>query len=139
MIALILYAQNLAIHDKLISLCRCIQKHKKKVRNKACVEGFIVEASLVEEGTNFMSLYFKSNTRSIRNKVARYDDGASVLESLCDLEVFQYPGQCISPRGTRELTRQEYKVTFLFILTNIPEIDDFFEYVLETIVFIQVN
>jgi hypothetical protein len=89
MIALVLYAQNLAIHDKLISPCNCIQKLKKKVRNKARVEGYIVEASLVEEATNFLFLYFKSNARSIRNKVARYDDdGAFVLESLCDLEIF---------------------------------------------------
>jgi hypothetical protein len=40
------------------------------------------------------------------------------------------------PRGIRELTRQEYNVAFLYILTNIPEMDDYFEYVLGTIVFI---
>lgn len=59
--------------------------------------------------------------------MARYDDGASALESLCDLEVFQCPGRCMSPRGIRELTRQEYNVAFLYILTNIPEMDDYFE------------
>ena len=60
----------------------------------------------------------------------RYDDGASAFETVCDLEVFQYPGRCISPRGTRELSSEEYKAALLYIFTNIPEMDDFFEYVL---------
>jgi hypothetical protein len=49
---------------------RKIQQLKKKVRNKARVEGCIIEAELVEEATNFLSLYFKSHVRSVRNKAA---------------------------------------------------------------------
>jgi len=112
-------------------MCRFIKKLKKKVRNKARVEGCIVEASLVEEATNFVSLYFRASARSTKNKMPRYDDGASTFASVCDLEIFQYSGRCISPRGTHELSREEYKVAFLYILTNIPEMDDFFEYVLQ--------
>jgi hypothetical protein len=99
------------------------------VRNKARVEGSIVEAYLVEEATNFLSLYFKPNARSVRNKVPRYDDSASTFEAKCNLEIFKIPGRCMSPQGTRELTTEEYKAAFLYILTNIPEMDNFFKYV----------
>ena len=51
------------------SLFRCIAKLKKKVRNKARVEASIVEACLVEEATNHLSMYFRSNASSIRNKM----------------------------------------------------------------------
>jgi len=98
----------------------------KKVRNKARVEAAIVEAFLVEEATNFLSLYFKSSAPSIRNKMPRYDDGSSIFQGTCDLEIFKCPGRCISPRGIRSLSNEEYKVAFLYILTNIPEMDDFF-------------
>lgn len=56
----------------------------------------------------------------------RYDDGASSFHGACDLEIFKCSGRCISPRGIRELSSEEYKVAFLYILTNIPEMDDFF-------------
>jgi len=95
------------------------------------VEGSIVEAYLVEESTNFLSLYFNPTARSCRNKVPRYDDGSSTFDSVCDLQIFQYPGRCMSPQGSRELTRDEYKVAFLYILTNMPEMDDFFKYALK--------
>ena len=114
----------------LLSLCRFIQKLKKKVRNKARVEAGIVDAFLVEEATNHLTLYFKSKAPSIRNKMPRYDDGASTFQGSCDLEIFKCPGRCISPRGIRELSAEEYKVAFLYILTNVPEMDDFIMYVL---------
>lgn len=124
--------QNLANYNMLTcSLCRCIQKLRKKVRNKARVEAGIVEACLVEEVTNSLSLYFRSTAPSIRNKMPRYDDGASTFHDTCDLEIFKCPGRCMSPRGVRELSDKEYKVAFLYILTNTPEMDDFFMYVLK--------
>ena len=112
----------------LFGSCREIQKLRKKVRNKARVEGCIVEAELVEEATNYLSLFFKPQARSIRNKIPRYDDGASTFQSSCNLEIFQCPGRCISPRGVRELSTEEYEVAFLYILTNMPEMDEFFKY-----------
>jgi hypothetical protein len=53
----------------------------------------------------------------LKTKMPQYDDGASMFESVCDLEIFQYSGRCISPKGTREISREEYKVAFLYILT----------------------
>jgi hypothetical protein len=86
----------------------------------------MVEAFLVEEVTNNLSLYFKSTTPSIRNKIPRYDGGASTFQGTCDLEIFKCWGRCISPKGIRDLSNEEYKVAFLYILINMPEMEDFF-------------
>ena len=114
----------------MLSLRRCIQKLRKKVRNKARVEAGIVEAFLIEEAANTLSLYFRPHAPSVRNKVPRYDDCASSFQGTCDLDIFKCPGRCMSPRGVRELSNKEYKVAFLYILTNIPEMNAFFMYVL---------
>lgn len=90
-----------------------------------------MEAYLVEENANFVSLYFSPKVRSTRNKVPRYDDGASTFETSCNLQIFQYPGRWFSRQGCRDLTNEEYKAAFLYILTNISEMDIFFEYVFE--------
>ena len=127
------------MYNTLILLYRCIQKLRKKVRNRARVEASIVEACLIEEATNHLSLYFKSNAPSIKNKIPRYDDGASTFQCPCDLEIFKCPGRCISPRCTRELSKEEYKAAFLYILTNIPEMDDFFKYVSQLTVAVSFN
>jgi hypothetical protein len=92
--------------------CRKIQKLKAKVQNKARVEGCIVEAQLVEEATNFLTLFFRSQARSIRNKVPRYDDGAATFKSSCDLGIFQVPGRYMSPRGVHELPQEKYEAAF---------------------------
>ncbi|KAG2598293.1 hypothetical protein PVAP13_5KG360514 [Panicum virgatum] len=98
---------------------------RKKVRNKARVEGCIVEAQLVEEATNSTSLFFKSKVHSARNKAPRYDDRASTFLPCCDIEIFQQPGRCFCPRRMRDLSTHEYKAAFLYILINIPEMEDF--------------
>uniref|UniRef100_K3Y2Y9 DUF4218 domain-containing protein n=1 Tax=Setaria italica TaxID=4555 RepID=K3Y2Y9_SETIT len=104
-----------------------IQKLKAKVQNKACVEGCIVEAQLVEEATNFLTLLFRSQARSIRNKIPRYDDGAANFKSSSDIGLFQVPGHCMKPRGVHELPKEKYEAAFLYILTNMPEMDEFFQ------------
>ena len=57
----------------------------------------------------------------------RYDDGASSFKSSCNIEIFQYPGRCMSPRGVHELPTEKYEAAFLYILTNMPEMDEFFK------------
>jgi len=109
---------------------RYIQRIRKKVRNKARVEGSIVEAYLVEEAANFLSLYFRSQVHSIRNKTPRYDDGGSTSMRACGIELFEHTGRCFCSQGFRDLTTQQVKAAALYILTNIPEMDDFFKYVI---------
>lgn len=108
---------------------RNIQRLRKKVRNRARVEGSIAEAYLVEETTNFLAMYFKNDVHSIRNRPPRYDDGMLTFRAACDLEMFQHPGRCMSSRGYRDLTEEEYNAAFMYILTNLSEMDVFFEYV----------
>jgi hypothetical protein len=48
---------------------------KKKVTNKAKVEGSIYEAYLIDEITNFASHYFGDDVQTIWNQVPRNDDG----------------------------------------------------------------
>jgi hypothetical protein len=65
---------------------------KKKVTNKAKVEGFICEAYLIDEITNFASHYFGDDVQTIWNRVPQNDDGG--LKSLDGhLSIFSYPGK----------------------------------------------
>jgi hypothetical protein len=48
---------------------------KKKVTNKAKVEGSICEAYLIDEITNFASHYFGDDVQTIWNRVPWNDDG----------------------------------------------------------------
>ena len=34
----------------------------------------------------------------------------------------------MSPRGVYELSADKYEAAFLYVLTNMPEMDDFFKY-----------
>jgi hypothetical protein len=108
--------------------CRYIQRIRKKVRNKARVEGSIVEAYLVEEAANFLSLYFRPQVHSIRNPTPRYDDGGSSSIRGCGIELFEHTGRCFVSLGFRDLTSEQCKAAALYILTNISEMDDFFQY-----------
>lgn len=106
---------------------RGIGKLRKKVRNKSRVEGSIAEAYLIDEATNFFSLYFKSSVHSVRNRPPRYDDGAMTFDSTCELEMFERPGRCMSFSGLYDLTTKEYNAAFMYILTNLEEMDGFFK------------
>jgi hypothetical protein len=88
-----------------------------------------MEAYLIDEATNFFSLYLKSSAHSVRNRPPRYDDGAMTFQTTCDLDMFQRPGRCMSFSGLCDLTTKEYNAAFMYILTNIDEMDGFFKYV----------
>jgi len=49
--------------------------HKRKVKNKARVEGSICETYIIEETTTFYSYYFETHIHSRRTRVQRNDDG----------------------------------------------------------------
>ena len=77
-----------------------------------------------------MSLFFKSKVHSARNKAPRYDDGASTFVPTCDIEIFRQPGRCWCQRGCHDLSIEEYKAAFVYILTNKLEMEEFLKYVL---------
>ncbi|KAJ7942535.1 Transposon, En/Spm-like protein [Quillaja saponaria] len=43
---------------------RCMHSLEKKVRNKSCVEGSIAEAYIIQEISNFCSLYFGKDVQT---------------------------------------------------------------------------
>lgn len=104
---------------------RLMKYLKKMVKNKARVEGCIVEAYIVEEISNIVSLYFKRDAPSSRSKRSRYDDGYETHNSNCSLSTFQVPGRVHGKRGTKVLARDEYHAILIYIYTNTLEMDDF--------------
>ncbi|XP_043807714.1 uncharacterized protein LOC110620936 [Manihot esculenta] len=65
---------------------------KKKVKNKASVEGSIVEAYLIEENSSFCSHYFEPSISTRLNRVPRNDDGGHV-EPMGRLSIFTHAGR----------------------------------------------
>lgn len=98
---------------------------KKMVKNKACVEGCITEAYIVEEISKFVSLYFKSDVPSSRSKNRRYDDGYETMNYNCSISTFQVPGRAHGRQGTKVLTKDEYHTIMLHIYTNTLEMDEY--------------
>ncbi|XP_043816100.1 uncharacterized protein LOC122724634 [Manihot esculenta] len=96
---------------------------KKKVKNKAYVEGSIVEAYLIEEISSFCSHYFEPSISTRLNRVPRNDDGGHV-ELMGRLLIFTHAGR---PFGHldhgRILSNEEYHAAHLYVLLNCPEID----------------
>ena len=73
---------------------------KKKVTNKAKVEGSICEAYLIDEITNFASHYFGDDVQTIWKQVPQNDDGS--LKSLDgQLSIFSYSEKKLSKRFYR--------------------------------------
>lgn len=104
---------------------RAMGKSKKWVKNKARVEGCITEAYIVDEISNFVSLYFASDVPSSRNKKQRVDDGYDTFSTGCSLSTFQVPGRKYGNMGSRDLSRDEHKAVMLYIYTNTLEMEDF--------------
>ncbi|XP_078167089.1 uncharacterized protein LOC144561865 [Carex rostrata] len=106
---------------------RCIGCLKRKVANKARVEGSILEAYIAEEMTNFMSLYFEDEVVTRLNRPERYDDGGFV-ENDTRLPVMSYPGRAMGSIPVRDLTEEELKAAHYYIMTNcLTEFDPFIE------------
>lgn len=70
-------------------LCRFIKKLKQKVRNKARVEGSIVEAYLVEEISHFTSLFLPDLIASSRNRPHRYAQVALLVKATLACSKFK--------------------------------------------------
>ena len=85
--------------------------------DKARVEGLIVEAYIVEEMTNFMSLYFKDEVVTRLNRPERYDDG-EFAENDTRLPVVSYPGHATGSISVRNLTGEELNAAHYYIMTN---------------------
>lgn len=107
---------------------RAMHHLRLKVRNKARVEGSIVEACIVQEITNCVSLYFSDHVQTTWNRKSRYNNGGKrVQNDGCSLDVFQYEGTLHGRGESRDLTREELNAAKLYILTNCSAVDRFQE------------
>jgi len=97
---------------------------KKKVRNKACVEGSIAEAYLKEEMVTFCSLYLDEDFETQFTKKSRNFDGGDV--SFYDsLSIFSQPGRATNAGRRRYVSDEEYHSIMSYILTNCKEVEPY--------------
>ena len=101
---------------------RFLHKLKKIVKNKAIVEGSIAEAYILQEISDFGSLYFDTRIQTRWNTVSRNDDGGVVDAPEGCLSIFSHPGRGTSRSMQCYLTNEEYNAAIIYILLNTPEV-----------------
>ncbi|XP_073117724.1 uncharacterized protein [Elaeis guineensis] len=105
---------------------RCMHELKKKVRNKAKVEGSISEAYIVEEIFNFCLLYFEPHIQTRRTKVTRNDDGGHI-DIQDRLSIFTYSGHPLERSWKWYLSDEEIRAAELYVLLNCIEVETYIE------------
>nr|AAK13155.1 putative transposase [Oryza sativa Japonica Group]AAP54277.1 transposon protein, putative, CACTA, En/Spm sub-class [Oryza sativa Japonica Group] len=96
---------------------------KSKVRNRARVEASIAEAYILDEISNFTSIYFADQVQTIHNPVPRYNVATQSID--CSLNLFSIRGDSTSRGVPRHRTREEWNAAMLYVLTNLTEVDDY--------------
>ena len=100
---------------------------KRKVKNRAYIEGSICEAYSFDEISMFVLDYFPDEVLTKANRVPRHDDGRNV-ELNGRLSVFGLPGRAYGKGKRIFLSEQELHAAHTYILFNCEEIDDFVRY-----------
>ncbi|KAL1321583.1 hypothetical protein AAHE18_14G137400 [Arachis hypogaea] len=95
---------------------------KRKVRNKARVDGFICEAYILEEISNFTSMYFESTVQTRRTQVHKNNDGDSNMGEY-HLSIFRYRYVSIGRGSKKYLTAEELYIAHTYILDSLKELD----------------
>jgi Domain of unknown function (DUF4218) len=98
---------------------------KKKIGNKARVEGSICNAYLNEEVANFCSLYFDQHVETKASKLT-----VGVPDELdSDIpELFRSLGEGSTIKGSRKwLSTKEYDLAHLYVLSNIEILREYEE------------
>ena len=106
---------------------RFLNKIKKTVKNKACVEGFICEAFLTQEIAYFSSHYFGPQVKSSRTRVRRNDYGVINDDRESSLSVFNLPWRTSGSCKERWLNDKELAVAQLHVLLNYEEVKPIIE------------
>lgn len=110
-----------------MSYYRFLNQLKKDVKNKAKVEGSIVNAYLLREASNFCSHYFEANVHTRNRNVPRNDDGGDDRGDDDNeiLKIFSYPGRPYGKLKKRMLTDEEFKAAHSYILLNEDQIQPY--------------
>ena len=99
---------------------------KKKVGNKAKVEGSISEAYIIEEISNFCSHYFEPYIQTRHTRVPKNDDG-SLVDAEGRLSIFTRPGRAFGKSWMRYLTDEEIHAVEIYVLLNCTEVEQYIE------------
>ncbi|KAK8921612.1 hypothetical protein KSP39_PZI020469 [Platanthera zijinensis] len=106
---------------------RFLNTLKRKVKNKARVEGSIVEAYLIEETSTFCSHFFAPHVET-RSRSTGRNENVIQVEPCSRLSVFNCTGRPFSPKDPmRILTPLEKDACTIYILLNCPEISKYVE------------
>ena len=97
---------------------------KLKVRNKAKVEGSIAKAYIMEEISNFCSLYFKREIQTRRTQPPRNDDGGESVHSN-RLFIFKHPDNVYRRSSSRMLNDRELYIAEIYIFLNCIEVESY--------------
>lgn len=97
---------------------------KKKVKNKAKVEGSIVEQYINEEISTFGSYYFEPHIKIKKRLGARHYDGDDqCTHSSREIpEIFSQRGRCSGKAKEFWLQDKDYHIAHTYILLNCEEI-----------------
>jgi len=100
-----------------MSIYRFLNHLKQKISNKARVEGSICNAYLLEEISNFCSLYFEDH---VNTKAKDLDFGVKNNEFDSHLpKLFQdHMGTTTGQYTTRYLDEKEYEQAHFYVLSN---------------------
>ncbi|XP_052193828.1 chromatin-remodeling ATPase INO80-like [Diospyros lotus] len=106
---------------------------KRKVTNKARVEGSICEAYIVEEMFTFCSHYFGTDVQSRQTQAPQNDDGAKVQSNADTFSIFNQSRRPADKHRERMLTDQELHRSTLYVLLNFDEVQPYLNTYVENI------
>jgi hypothetical protein len=102
---------------------RELKKLRVTMRNKARVEGCIVEEFTCKDTTNLSSKYF-SCTKNVNAHITRYHMVEEVL--LSELSIFQWKGKVVGAPSAHYVTDNKWNYTMLYMYTNMEEVQIYF-------------
>ncbi|GAA0158694.1 hypothetical protein LIER_15650 [Lithospermum erythrorhizon] len=97
------------------------------VRQKAYVEGSIIEAYLLKKVSSFCVMHFEEDVHTNHRQPPRIDDGGDIATDA-RLFIFRHPGRptrCI--RNLHFMSEEESKIVHLYVLRNTPEATSLYE------------
>lgn len=106
-----------------------MRRLKQKLKNKARVEGSIVERYTEEELVNFYSLYF-DNVVSTKHNCLSQNEVVDPQSRADELVVFTYSAKPFGHETRTYLSDKDLKIVFTCVLLNMPEVSSYIKYVL---------
>lgn len=109
---------------------RFLHHLKKKVKNKARVEGSIIESYLIEEISQFCTYYFEPKVQPYHTSIGRKDSTTEDDLVQSSFSIFNLPGRFTGGCKTRFLEDREFTAAMNHILIDCDEIQPYIKYVL---------